>query len=66
MGNLGIEVGSVHAGAVAVAAFLDYIAHIVLTDVLEHEYVAQVGIETLYKDVRLPVSQVAVQSTEPL
>ena len=58
VGNLGIEVGSVHAGAVAVAAFLDYIAHIVLTDVLEHEYVAQVGIETLYKDVRLPVSQV--------
>ena len=66
VGNLRIQIGTVYACAVSVAALLDDIPYFVLADIFEHKDVAQVCIETLHQDVCLPVSRWAVQSTEPL
>ena len=57
VGNLRIQIGTVYACAVSVAALLDNIPYFVLADIFEHKDVAQVCIETLHQDVCLPVSQ---------
>ena len=59
MGNLGVEVCSVHAGAIAVTAFFDNIAYVVLSDVLKNKNMAQVRIEAFHKYVGLPMSQMS-------
>lgn len=56
---IGVEVCSVHAGAIAVTAFFDNIAYVVLSDVLKNKNMAQVRIEAFHKYVGLPMSQMS-------
>ena len=55
--KLGIEVGTIDAGTITIAALLDGIAVAVVTDILEDEYVVEACVESLYEYVGLPVSE---------